>query len=85
MSSWIWSYCIDIGCHAGMKLWDDMVAGGYWIQHGDNPEARLFIPYTVAQAGPATNVVARNYPNKRVREWLDSIHKYIKEGIPNAY
>ena len=35
-------FCIDEGCES--FLWDDYPGVGFWIQHGQNQEARHFFP-----------------------------------------
>ncbi len=68
-----WFFCIKVGCRASLKMWEDLKLGGYWFQHGDNREARLFVPY---------KIIAANDPEEHtIRDWLGSVHMYLTRGV----
>ena len=54
-------------CDHILHNWRTPAIFGDWIQHGDNPEARLFISYTDMITGIAPRLLA---------EWIARIHSY---------
>lgn len=64
--------CIKAHCQCTVYRWQEPGFMGTWVQHGENPEARIFITDRDAYA-------SRDNPTSVLERWLDIIHTYLEQ------
>lgn len=62
---------LQYDCEHGVRVWYDMHRIGFWAQHDNNPESRIFLADDrIASAR------SRLFGYRVVRRWLNRVHTY---------